>query len=114
MNSCRTAAGAPHAGIRRRLDVVVVAKRLARFVFQAAPGILQLAFALVGLAFSLHLLVAEQLAGAFLDLAAGLLEATFGAVFVDPGRCVVVVDVMIVHCGFSIVSAINASAVLQY
>src|SRR5207302_6209667 len=97
--------GAAHRH-QRRLDVVIVPHRLARFVLQAAPRILELAFALIRLAFALHLLVAEQLAGAFLELAAGLLEAAFGAVFVDPSAGVVVADVTVVHgaspyCGAS-------------
>src|SRR5438046_6893846 len=65
---------------RESLTVVLIFRRVARFVLNAAPGVLELAFGLVGLTLALHLLIAEQLASSFLHLAAYLLGAAFGAI----------------------------------
>src|SRR5690349_4885196 len=77
--------------------VVTLAGGLAGLILRASPGVLELAFGLVSLAFALHFLVAEQLPGAFLHLAAHLLGAAFDAIVVDPGGRAVVVLVMVVH-----------------
>ena len=44
----------------------IFAKRFTCFVLDASPRVLELALGLVGLPFTLHLLVAKEFAGAFL------------------------------------------------
>jgi hypothetical protein len=51
-------------------------------LLEAADGVLDLAFGLVGLAFGLELRIAENLAGAFLEVALELLGGAFHAVVV--------------------------------
>ena len=63
--------------------VVFASGDLTCLVLDAAPGILELAFAPVALTFALQLLVAEEAASAFLQVAADLLHAAFDAVGID-------------------------------
>src|SRR6185312_12510322 len=60
----------------------IVAGHLADFVFQAADGVLHLAFGFLRRALAFHLLVAERLAGGFLDGAARLLARAFDTVLI--------------------------------
>ena len=77
--------------------VIFFAELLTRLILDAAPGVLELAFGLVGLTFVLHFFVAEQLAGTFLNLATGLLHAALGAIVVNPGSRSVVMFVVVTH-----------------
>src|SRR5947209_12276678 len=72
-------------------------ERFASLVLDASPCVLELAFGLVSLPVAFHLLVTEQLARAFLHLAAGLLEAAVSAIVVNSGSSAVVMSVVLVH-----------------
>jgi hypothetical protein len=79
------------SSFQRGLGVVVIVSHIPGRVFHAAPGVLQLAFGLVGAAFVLELLVAEEGAGTLFKFAAGLLHAALGAIGVNSGSGITVV-----------------------
>jgi hypothetical protein len=89
--------GPQHAPSNPSAFVVVGAERLTRLVLRTAPGVLELALGLIGLAFVRHLGITEQVARGFLELAAHLLGAAVGAILVYAGGGMVVACVMIAH-----------------
>src|SRR5512132_146396 len=67
---------------RRQPFCLLLADRLPNRVLHAADGILNLALGLLSLSFRFRLLVAQKLAGCFLDATRKLLERPFDTIFV--------------------------------